>query len=62
MLQWALTFLIIALVAAVLGFGVLAGAAAQIAQILFFVFLVLLLVSLVMRLGSGGRNTPLPPV
>ena len=48
--------------AAVLGFGVLAGAAAQIAQILFFVFLVLLLVSLVMRLGSGGRNTPLPPV
>jgi uncharacterized membrane protein YtjA (UPF0391 family) len=62
MLQWALTFLIIALVAAVLGFGVLAGTAAQIAQILFFVFLVLLLVSVVMRLGSGGRNTPLPPV
>ena len=60
MLQWALTFLIIALVAAVLGFGVLAGVAAQIAQILFFLFLVLLLVSVVMHLGKGGR--PLPPV
>ena len=60
MLSWAVTFLIIALVAAVLGFGVLAGVAAQIAQILFFVFLVLLLVSLVMHLGTGGRSPPLP--
>jgi uncharacterized membrane protein YtjA (UPF0391 family) len=47
MLGWALTFLIIALIAAALGFGGVAGAATGIAKILFFVFLVLFLVSLV---------------
>jgi uncharacterized membrane protein YtjA (UPF0391 family) len=47
MLSWALAFLIIALIAAVFGFGVIAGTAAYIAKILFVVFLVLFLVSLV---------------
>ncbi|MFZ0581354.1 MAG: DUF1328 family protein [Candidatus Acidiferrales bacterium] len=47
MLQWALAFFIIALIAAVLGFGGIAVAAAGIAKILFFVFLVLFLVALV---------------
>ncbi|MAT73144.1 MAG: DUF1328 domain-containing protein [Planctomycetaceae bacterium] len=47
MLSWALTFLIIALIAAVLGFGGLAGAATGIAKILFFAFLVLFVVSLI---------------
>lgn len=47
MLSWAITFLIIALVAAVLGFGVLAGTAMGIAKILFLVFLVLFVISLV---------------
>ena len=45
MLQWALTFLIIALIAAVLGFGGIAGTAVDIAKILFFVFLLLFLIS-----------------
>ncbi len=45
MLKWAATFLVIALVAAVFGFGVIAGTAAGIAKFLFGVFL---LVSLVM--------------
>jgi uncharacterized membrane protein YtjA (UPF0391 family) len=45
MLGWALTFLILALVAAVLGFSGVAGAAAGIAQILFVLFLVLLVIS-----------------
>ena len=40
MLHWTLVFLVIALVAALLGFGGLAGAAAGIAKVLFFVFLV----------------------
>ena len=40
MLHWSLMFLIFALIAAVLGFGGLAGAAVGIAKILFFVFLV----------------------
>jgi len=38
MLTWALTFLVILLVADVLGFGVVSGTAASIAQVLFFVF------------------------
>lgn len=47
MLSWAIIFLIIALVAGVLGFGVVAGTAAWIAKVLFVVFLILFLVSLV---------------
>lgn len=45
MLSWALGFFVLAVIAAVLGFGGIAGAAAGIAKILFFVFLVLLIVS-----------------
>jgi uncharacterized membrane protein YtjA (UPF0391 family) len=46
MLSWAVLFLIIALIAGVLGFGVVAGTAAWIAKVLFVVFLILFLVSL----------------
>ena len=56
MLHWALMFLVIALVAAVLGFGVIAGTAASIAKILFFVFLVLFIISLF----AGGIRRPAP--
>lgn len=52
MLSWALTFLIIALIAGVLGFGVVAGLAAEIAKILFVLFLILFVVSMFM-----GRRT-----
>ena len=55
MLYWALVFLIVALVAAALGFGGIAGASAGIAKILFFIFLVLLLVSLVTHFTRGPR-------
>jgi len=55
MLSWALTFLVIALIAGVLGFGVVAGTAAQIAQVLFFLFLVLFVVSLIF----GRTRTPI---
>lgn len=48
MLHYALVFLIIALIAAVLGFTGIYVAAAGIAKILFFVFLILFVVSLVM--------------
>jgi uncharacterized membrane protein YtjA (UPF0391 family) len=47
MLSASITFLIIAIVAAILGFGFIAGTAASIAKILFVVFLILFLVSLV---------------
>jgi uncharacterized membrane protein YtjA (UPF0391 family) len=48
MLSWTITFLVIALVAALLGFGGIAGAAAGIAKILFFVFLIAFVITLVM--------------
>ena len=54
MLGWALTFLVIALITAALGFGGVAGAAAGIAKIIFFIFLVLLVVSLVMHFARGA--------
>jgi uncharacterized membrane protein YtjA (UPF0391 family) len=51
MLYWAFTFFVVALLAAILGFGGIAVAAAGIAKILFFVFLVLFLVSLVAHMS-----------
>jgi uncharacterized membrane protein YtjA (UPF0391 family) len=53
MLRWALVFLVVAIIAAVFGFGGIAGTAVGIAKILFWVFLILFLVSLVM-----GRGRP----
>lgn len=47
MLHYAAVFMIIALVAALFGFGGIAAGAVEIAKILFFVFPVLALVSLV---------------
>jgi uncharacterized membrane protein YtjA (UPF0391 family) len=47
MLRWALGFFLIAIVAAIFGFGGIAIAAAGIAKILFFLFLILFLVALV---------------
>ena len=46
MLYWAAVFFVIALVAAIFGFGGIAGGAMDIARILFFVFLILFIVSL----------------
>jgi uncharacterized membrane protein YtjA (UPF0391 family) len=60
MLGWALTFLVVALLAGVLGFTSVAGAAMGIAKILFFVFLVLFVVSLVMHLVRGRGVGPGP--
>ncbi len=60
MLGWALTFLVVALIAGVLGFTTVAGAAMGIAKILFFVFLVLFVVSLILHLVRGrGVGGPL---
>ena len=47
MLYYALVFLLIALLAGVLGFGVIAGTAALIARICFIVFLVLFVATLI---------------
>jgi uncharacterized membrane protein YtjA (UPF0391 family) len=53
MLQWALTFLVLGLIAALLGFTGIAGASIGIAKILFFVFLILLVVTLLMGSFRG---------
>ncbi|HEY4740840.1 MAG TPA: DUF1328 family protein [Candidatus Acidoferrales bacterium] len=47
MLRWALAFFVVAIIAAVFGFGGIAVAAAGIAKLLFYLFLVLFLVALV---------------
>jgi len=49
MLNWAILFLIVALVAAVLGFGGIAGTAIGIAKLIFVVAIVLFLISAVMH-------------
>lgn len=53
MISWAITFLVVALIAAVLGFGGVAGVAVEFAKIIFFVAIVLFLISAVVGLISG---------
>ena len=55
MLGWVVTFLIVALVAGVLGFGVVAGASIEIAKIIFFIAVVLFVVSAVVGVARGRR-------
>ncbi len=50
MLHYAVVFLVIALIAAVLGFGGIAAGAVEIAKILFFVFLIIAAITFVMGL------------
>lgn len=54
MLYYSLVFLVLALVAGVFGFGLVASTAAGIAKILFFVFLVMFLIGLV---SNATRRT-----
>jgi uncharacterized membrane protein YtjA (UPF0391 family) len=60
MLRWSLIFLVVALVAALFGFGGIAASAEGIARILFFIFLVLFVISLLMGLITG-RRPPMGP-
>ncbi len=53
MLYWAAVFFMVAIVAAIFGFGGIVSAAAGIAKILFFVFLILFIISLIT--GRRGR-------
>jgi len=53
MLHYAVIFLVIALIAGILGFGGIAGTAVGIAKILFYVFLVLFILSFIF-----GRRKP----
>src|SRR6476469_2940459 len=50
MLSWVLTFLVVALIAGVLGFGGIAGASVEIAKAIFFIAVILFLISAVVGL------------
>jgi len=59
MLGWALSFLVIALIAAVLGFGGIAGVAIEIAKIIFVVAIILFVISVIFSI-IRGRSPTLP--
>ena len=56
MLSWVVTFLIIALIAGILGFGGIAGVSIEIAKTIFFIAVVLFLISAVVGLARGRGN------
>jgi uncharacterized membrane protein YtjA (UPF0391 family) len=58
MLSWSLTFFVVAIIAAVFGFGGIASGAAEIARICFFFFIVAFLASLIWHLVTGRRGPP----
>lgn len=55
MLSWAIFFLVVALIAAVFGFGGIAGTAVGLAKLVFFVFIALFLISIVYQFVTGKR-------
>jgi uncharacterized membrane protein YtjA (UPF0391 family) len=57
MLSWALMFLVIAIIAALFGFGGIATASAGIAKILFFIFVIGFLITLIAGLVGGRRRS-----
>jgi len=54
MLYWALVFFLVAVLAAIFGFGGITAVGLGISKIVFFLFLVLFVISLV--LGLNGRR------
>lgn len=58
MLHWMITFFILAVIAAVLGFGGLAGTFASIAKFLAILFVILFVASLLHNLITGRKATP----
>lgn len=56
MLSWAIAFLVIALIAAVLGFGGIAGTAMSIAQLIFYVAIILFVIAVVGGVFAGRRS------
>lgn len=57
MLGWAITFLIVAIIAAILDFDGIAGTAIEIAKIIFFVAIVLFAISAIVGLIRGRSPT-----
>lgn len=53
MFSWGIIFLVIALIAAALGFGALSGTAAWAAKVVFIVGIILFLVNVILGRRSG---------
>ena len=60
LLKWALIFLVVALIAALFGFGGIAAGATDIARVLFFLFLLVCVVLFVMGMFTY-RSVAGPP-
>ena len=58
MIGWVITFFILAVLAAILGFGGLAGTFAQIAQFLAVLFVILFVATLIYNAVTGRRTSP----
>ena len=56
MLSWVIIFLVVAIIAAIFGFGGIASAAIGIAKVLFYIFLILFIISLIMYLIRRPRG------
>ena len=56
MLYWSVVFLIVAIVAAIFGFGGIVSVAVGISKILFFIFLFLFAVTLLTGLVKGKKT------
>ena len=56
MLHYAVLFLVVALVAALFGFGGIAAGAVEIAKILFVVFVLMAVVTLIIGIARKGKG------
>jgi uncharacterized membrane protein YtjA (UPF0391 family) len=56
MLYYAAVFLVIALIAAIFGFGGIVVGAVEIAKVLFFIFVVMTLVTFIMGMARRGKS------
>ena len=58
MLNYAITFFVLAIIAAVFGFGGVAGTLAGAAKLLFAGFVILFILSIIANLFSGNKTSP----
>ncbi|MEO8770076.1 MAG: DUF1328 domain-containing protein [Ferruginibacter sp.] len=56
MLKWTMTFLVIAIITAIFGFGGIAAGAVSIAKTIFFIFLVLVIGSVILGATIMKKN------
>ena len=56
MLKWTMTFLVIALIAAIFGFGGIAAGAVSIAKTIFYIFIVLVVLSFILGATIMKKN------